>query len=66
MSTLAEIRRVIKLVESDTPKMEQYAELQAICQGQQELLHEQKSLLDEQVAEVDGVLDALNSLVANG
>ncbi len=64
--TLAEIRRVIKLVESDTPKMEQYAELQAICQGQQELLHEQKSLLDEQVAEVDGVLDALNSLVANG
>lgn len=61
--TLAEIRRVIKLVESDTPKHDQYVELQTICQGQQELLQEQKALLDEQVAEVDGVLSALDKLV---
>ncbi|WP_346894123.1 MerR family transcriptional regulator [uncultured Roseibium sp.] len=62
--TLAEIRRVIKLVESDTPKVDQYRELQGICQAQQEMLHEQKTLLDEQVAEVDDVLTALNKLVA--
>lgn len=64
--TLAEIRRVIKLVESDTPKQDQYAELQTICEGQQELLVEQKALLDEQVAEVGNVLTALNKLVAAG
>lgn len=62
--TLAEIRRVIKLVESDTPKQAQYAELQSICKSQQEMLHEQKALLDEQVAEVDSVLVSLNELVA--
>jgi DNA-binding transcriptional MerR regulator len=64
--TLAEIRRVIKLVESDAPKQDQYAELQTICEGQQELLVEQKALLDEQVAEVGSVLSALNKLVAAG
>lgn len=64
--TLAEIRRVIKLVESDAPKQDQYAELQTICEGQQELLVEQKALLDEQVAEVGNVLSALNKLVAAG
>ena len=64
--TLAEIRRVIKLVESDTPKSAQYAELQSICKAQQEMLHEQKALLDEQVTEVDSVLGSLNKLVAAG
>lgn len=62
--TLAEIRRVIKLVEGRTPKHDQYLELQEICVSQQEMLHEQKALLDEQVNEVDEVLSALNRLVS--
>ncbi|WP_209003544.1 MerR family transcriptional regulator [Labrenzia sp. CE80] len=64
--TLAEIRRVIKLVESNAPRLEQFAELQSICQGQQQILREQKAMLDEQVAEVEGVLDALDTLVVAG
>ncbi|WP_417672435.1 MerR family transcriptional regulator [Roseibium sp.] len=64
--TLAEIRRVIKLVEGTSPRQEQFVELQSICQGQQQILSEQKAMLDEQVAEVDQVLDALNALIATG
>ncbi len=62
--TLSEIRRVIKLVESDTPRGEQFSELQAICHGQQQILAEQKAMLDEQIAEVDTVMTSLNALVA--
>lgn len=64
--TLAEIRRVIKLVESDTPRLDQFTELQSICQSQQQILAEQKVMLDEQVAEVESVLEALETLVAAG
>ncbi|WP_417686327.1 MerR family transcriptional regulator [Roseibium sp.] len=64
--TLAEIRRVIKLVESNTPRNDQFVELQSICQGQQKILMEQKAMLDEQVAEVDQVLNSLNALVTAG
>ena len=62
--TLVEIRRVIKLVEGDTPRQQQFAELREICEGQQKMLREQKVMLDEQVAEVDSVLSSLNQLVA--
>ncbi|MBD8890675.1 MerR family transcriptional regulator [Labrenzia suaedae] len=62
--TLVEIRRVIKLVESDTPRQKQFTELRDICESQQKMLREQKTMLDEQVAEVDNVLSSLNQLVA--
>ncbi|WP_281927269.1 MerR family transcriptional regulator [Roseibium album] len=62
--TLAEIRRVIKLVESNTNKQDQFKELQEICQGQQEILVEQKQMLDEQVAEVEQILSAFDELIA--
>lgn len=62
--TLVEIRRVIKLVEGDTPRQDQFVELRDICEGQQKMLREQKALLDEQVAEVEGVLNALNRIVS--
>ncbi len=62
--TLAEIRRVIKLVESNADKQAQYKELREICSGQQEILLEQKQMLDEQVAEVEQVLTAFDELIA--
>lgn len=62
--TLAEIRRVIKLVESNTNKQDQFKELQEICQGQQEILVEQKQMLDEQVVEVEQILSAFDELIA--
>ncbi|MFN3251416.1 MerR family transcriptional regulator [Roseibium album] len=62
--TLAEIRRVIKLVESNTNKQDQFKELQEICQGQQEILVEQKQMLDEQVAEVEQILSSFDELIA--
>ncbi len=61
--TLAEIRRVIKLVEGGGPREDQYRELQEICRSQQDLLKEQRAALEEQVHEVDSVLDSLNVLV---
>ncbi|WP_299473044.1 MerR family transcriptional regulator [uncultured Roseibium sp.] len=62
--TLAEIRRVIKLVESNADKQEQFKELQEICKGQQDILVEQKQMLDEQVAEVEQILSAFDELIA--
>ena len=60
--TLVEIRRVIALVEGGTPRQEQFAELQSICISQQEILLEQKQMLDEQIAEVDQILGAFAQL----
>ncbi|MES0811458.1 MerR family DNA-binding transcriptional regulator [Roseibium sp. SCPC15] len=62
--TLAEIRRVIKLVESNTNRTDQFKELQEICKGQQEILVEQKQMLDEQIAEVDLILSSFDELLA--
>ncbi|GAB4517916.1 MAG: hypothetical protein Tsb0019_17850 [Roseibium sp.] len=62
--TLAEIRRVIKLVESGTRREEQYRELQEICRAQQEILVEQKQMLDEQIEEVAGILSTFDKLVS--
>lgn len=62
--TLAEIRRVIKLVESNADKQEQFKELREICSAQQEILREQKQMLDEQVAEVEQILTAFDELIA--
>lgn len=62
--TLAEIRRVIKLVESNTNRTDQFRELQEICKGQQEILVEQKQMLDEQIAEVDLILTSFDELLA--
>ncbi len=61
--TLAEIRRVIKLVEGNTDRQEQFRELQEICKGQQELLAEQKQLLDEQLVEVNQILEVFEDLI---
>ncbi|NVK32885.1 MAG: MerR family transcriptional regulator [Rhodobacteraceae bacterium] len=63
--TLTEIRRVIKLVEGDTPRGEQLSELRSICLSQQEMLREQKTMLDEQVEEVESVLKSLDQLVGS-
>lgn len=62
--TLAEIRRVIKLVEGNIDKHDQFKELQEICKGQQEILMEQKQMLDEQVAEVEQILSSFDELLA--
>lgn len=62
--TLAEIRRVIKLVEGNTDRNDQFKELQDICKSQQEILMEQKQMLDEQIAEVDEILTVFDELVA--
>lgn len=62
--TLVEIRRVIKLVEGNVSRNEQFKELQEICRGQQEILVEQKQMLDEQMAEVDHILTSFNQLIS--
>ncbi len=62
--TLAEIRRVIKLVESKTNRNEQFKELQEICKSQQDILFEQKQMLDEQIAEVDQILSVFGELIS--
>ncbi|MEP5623478.1 MAG: MerR family transcriptional regulator, partial [Hyphomicrobiales bacterium] len=54
--TLVEIRRVIKLVEGNTSRTEQFKELHEICRGQQEILVEQQQMLNEQMAEVEDIL----------
>ena len=61
--TLVEIRRVIALVEGNTPRGEQFRELREICKGQNELLLEQKQMLDEQIAEVEEIVSAFNKLI---
>ncbi|QFT30896.1 Mercuric resistance operon regulatory protein [Labrenzia sp. THAF82] len=61
--TLAEIRRVIKLVEGNSKREDQFKELQEICKGQQEILLEQKQMLDDQIAEVDQILTVFDELV---
>lgn len=61
--TLAEIRRVIKLVESNTKRKDQFKEIQEICKNQHEILIEQKQMLDEQVAEVVEILAVFDTLV---
>lgn len=62
--TLVEIRRVIKLVEGNSNRNEQFKELQEICKGQQEILFEQKQMLEEQIAEVDEILTVFDKLIA--
>lgn len=61
--TLAEIRRVIKLVEGNDKREDQFKELQEICLAQQDILAEQKQMLDEQIAEVGEILSAFDELV---
>ncbi len=61
--TLVEIRKVIALVEGKTPRNEQFVELQKICSAQQEILLEQKQMLDEQIAEVDEILTSFGGLI---
>ncbi|TYC55713.1 MerR family transcriptional regulator [Rhodobacterales bacterium] len=62
--TLAEIRRVIKLVEGNDSREQQFRELQEICKGQQEILFEQKQMLEEQITEVDEILTVFDKLVS--
>jgi len=62
--TLAEIRRVIKLVEGSSKREDQFKELQEICKAQQDILVEQKQILDEQIAEVGQILAAFDDLVS--
>jgi DNA-binding transcriptional MerR regulator len=61
--TLAEIRRVIKLVEGNTDRTEQLKELQEMCKGQQEILAEQSQMLEEQIAEVNQILTVFNEVI---
>ncbi|QDG76546.1 MerR family transcriptional regulator [Labrenzia sp. PHM005] len=62
--TLVEIRRVISLVEGNTPRGDQFKELQQICAAQQEILLEQKQMLDEQIVEVDEILTSFDQLIS--
>ncbi|WP_208976270.1 MerR family transcriptional regulator [Polycladidibacter stylochi] len=61
--TLAEVRRIIKLVESNSPRKDQLVELQEICVSQEKLLSEQEIALKEQIAEVNGVMSALGVMI---
>lgn len=61
--TLAEIRRVIKLVEGNTDRTEQLKELQELCKGQQEILAEQSQMLEEQIAEVNQILTVFDEVL---
>ncbi|WP_155134178.1 MerR family transcriptional regulator [Pseudovibrio flavus] len=61
--TLAEVRRIIKLVEGTTPRDEQLKELKEICGSQEQLLREQEQALQEQIAEVKSVVDALENML---
>lgn len=61
--TLAEIRRVIKLVESNTKRQDQFKEIQEICKNQREILIEQKQMLDEQIIEVNEILTVFDDLI---
>ncbi|QUS54946.1 MerR family transcriptional regulator [Pseudovibrio brasiliensis] len=61
--TLAEVRRIIKLVEGSSPRADQLKELQEICGAQEQLLHEQEQALQEQIAEVRGVSQALTNML---
>lgn len=62
--TLVEIRRVISLVEGNSPRNDQFKELQKICISQQEILLEQKQMLDEQITEVEEILTSFGELLA--
>ncbi len=62
--TLAEVRRIIKLVEGSSPRADQLKELQEICGAQEQLLHEQEQALQELIAEVRGISQALTSILA--
>ncbi|MDD7910250.1 MULTISPECIES: MerR family transcriptional regulator [Pseudovibrio] len=61
--TLAEVRRIIKLVESGTARDKQLGELKEICAAQEQLLLEQEQALKEQIAEVRGVVSALSQVL---
>ena len=61
--TLAEVRRIIKLIEGNSPRADQLKELQDICGAQEQLLHEQEQALQEQIAEVRGVSKALGLML---
>lgn len=61
--TLVEIRKVIALVEGKTPREDQFLELKKICAAQQDILLEQKQMLDEQITEVDEVLSSFDQLI---
>lgn len=61
--TLAEVRRIIKLVEGSSPRADQLTELQDICGAQEQLLHEQEQALQEQIAEVRGVSQSLITML---
>ncbi|WP_310619029.1 MerR family transcriptional regulator [Flexibacterium corallicola] len=60
--TLVEVRRIIKLVEGETPRGEQLKELSVICDAQEQLLKEQEQAIQEQISEVRNVATALREL----
>ncbi|WP_208976459.1 MerR family transcriptional regulator [Polycladidibacter hongkongensis] len=62
--TLAEVRRIIKLVEGTTPRQDQLSELKEICEAQEQLLAEQEAALKEQISEVQSVKASLGSMLA--
>ena len=61
--TLSEIREVISLVEGRKDRKTQLTRLREICRHQDELLKEQQIQLSEQIAEMGGVLEALDGLL---
>lgn len=61
--TLVEIRRVISIVEGKGARQEQFGELKQMCGAQQEILLEQKQMLDEQITEVAEILETFDQLL---
>ncbi|MEP3276588.1 MAG: MerR family transcriptional regulator [Stappiaceae bacterium] len=60
--TLAEIRRVIGLLEGSSPRDDQLAELHTICSSQTDLLREQYEQVRQQLEEVEQVVSQLKDL----
>lgn len=60
--TLAEIRRVIGLLEGNAPRDDQLAELRTICSSQTDLLREQFEQVRQQLEEVEQVVSQLKAM----
>lgn len=62
--TLGEIRKVISIVESNLPRVDQLRKLRAICAEQEDILREHQTQVAEQIVEMQGVVASLDNLIS--
>ncbi len=61
--TLGEIRKVIAIIEGNAPRFEQLQQLREICREQNDLLQEQQTQVNEQLAEMTSIMESLDTLI---